>query len=979
MARPYDDGRSPTRIASTDGRLPDKGRRRGGNSIVTLPPERLYERRPDYVDDTGDEQADDREWPSQTEDDEAILALARQRFQTSVSAEATLRQEMVSDQRFYGGHQWPDQIKADRTNDKRPIITINRLPAFVKQITNPQRQSRPSIQVNPVGDGADPDTAEVIQGLIRHIEHTSHAEVAYDEAYEDAVVIGRGWFRILTEYIDDGTFDQEIVVKRIPNALSVYPDPAATELDYSDARYIFIVDDIPKDEYRELYGDASTASLEMFIGAGNNRTQDWFPEGRVRIAEYFYVTHEMREMCLIRMAPVAPPTPPGPPISTDGMPPGGPAGLPPGLATGGMPPGPPGAPPAGPMMGAPGMPPPEMMGGPPKPPEPLPVPEEMVVPKEYVPEGATILRTRKVKQRVVNWIKMNAAEILERRTWQGRWIPIIPILGDEIMVDGQRTLVGIVRFARDPQRMYNYWVTHLTEMIALAPRVPFIGAEGQFKGHEAEWKQANIKNFPFLEYVPVSLDGKPVPAPQRQQFEPPIQAATLATRQADNDLKAVIGLYDASLGEKGPDESGKAILARQKQGELTNVNFIDNFGRALWHAARVYLDLIPKVFDTERVIHIMGADDQRKQVIINTEFIQRGAPRIFDVRLGRYSITMALGPSYQNRRQEAVASMLQLVKGAPQLIPIIGDLMVGEMDWPVSRQIAERLKKMLPPQLQDHAEDGEDIPPQAQAKIAQMQAELEALKQVAQSMGKVIETKQIEIAGKKDVTQMTLAAQAEEGAKDREVKLAVAELGAKIDRMALFFEERARLGAQEHDTAVRGADARHEQELADTTHRQTMEQQQSKAQVSTDGKLAEGEQKHGHALVQGEQGHRQTLEQQQQGTAGKIVEGQHGHAQKLEQQQATTLGELHKGAQGHKAKLAEGAQGHRQKLVQGAQGHQQKLAEGEQTHRQTLVQGERSHKQTLEQGDRTHQHTLEQGKQAAKLAPKPAAKKKPTA
>lgn len=857
MPRPYDDGRSPTRIASSDGRSPDKG-----SPISTLPDERLHERRPVFVDTDGQESgvpdSDD-----QRQADEEILALARRRFQTSYNAEAILRQEMVQDQRFYGGYQWPDQIKADRTNDKRPILTINRLPQFVKQITNPQRQSRPAIQINPVGDGADPDTAEVIQGIIRHIENTSHAEVAYDEAYEDAVISGRGWFRILTEYIDDGTFDQEIVVRRVPNPLSVYPDPASAELDYSDGRFLFVVEDIPKDEYKDLYGDASMASLDSFVGIGN-RQQDWFPEGRIRIAEYFYVTHEERELCLIEMPP------PDLPISTDGppaggapMPPGTPPAPPPAPMGAGAPGGMPGA--GGPPQGAP--------APPPTPPPPPAEPIQLTVPKAFVPDGATILRTRTVQARVVNWVKMNAAEILERRTWPGSWIPVVPILGDEIMIDGQKTLVGIVRFARDPQRMYNYWVTHLTEMIALAPRVPFVGAEGQFKGHEPEWKLANIKNLPYLEYVPVSLDGKPVPAPARQQFEPPIQAASVATKQADNDLKSVIGLYDASLGERGPDQSGKAILARQKQGETANVNFIDNFGRALWHAARIYLDLIPKVFDTERVIHIMGADDQRSEVTINATFVEYGLQKIFDVRVGRYNVTMSVGPSYQGRRQEAVASMLQLVQGAPDLIPIIGDLMVGEMDWPVARQIAERLKKMLPPQLQD--DDQSELPPQAQAIIGQLKAQMAQMAQQLQQAGIVIQTKQVETQGKTQIAQMQIAAKHDDAAKDREVKLAVAELGAKMDRLKLFLEESHLVGDRAHEAASSAADSAMERQQTQQDHQNTLDQQQA----STAGSMAEADQAHGHTLVQ-----------QQASTLGDMAKATQGHAHTLEQgKQAAAL------------------------------------------------------------------------------------------
>lgn len=740
MARPRlapDEGRSPKRILNPEGHTPSPRKRRQ-SPITTLPDDRLHERRPvidtDGEDQSGKNEVDELGDMEDGADDAEVLATARQRFKMSAAAETLLRQEMVEDQRFYAGMQWPDQIKADRTNDKRPIITINRLPQFVKQITNPQRQTRPAIQVNPVGDGADSDTAEVIQGLIRHIENTSHAEVAYDEAFEDAVVMGRGWFRVLTEYVDDGTFEQEIVVKRVPNALSVYPDPAATELDYSDARFMFIVEDVPKDEYRELYGDASMASLETFQSTGD-RAPDWYPEGKVRIAEYFYVEHEDREIALIE--------------DEDGT--------------------------------------------------------QLTVPKDYVPEGAKVLRTRTVKTQVVKWIKMNAVEILERKTWPGRWIPVIPVLGDEVNVNGQVSYVGVVRYAREPQRTYNFWISAMTEAIALAPKAPFVGAEGQFSGHETEWKLANVKNFPYLEYKTVSLDGKPVGAPQRLSAEPPIEAMTRALAQSDNDLKAVIGLYDASLGQHGPDQSGRAILARQKQGETANVNFTDNLGRALWHAGRVYLDLLPKVYDTPRVVHLLGLDDQQSKVTVNEPFMQKGVETLYDIRVGRYNITLSIGPSYQSKRQEAVASMLDLIKADPQLIPIIGDLFVGQMDWPVAHTISERLKKMLPPQLQDN-DDQQEIPPQAKQALAQKDQQIQQLQQQVQESQPDL----VKADAQKHIAAIKTAADLQMNRANNETKIAVAELGAKVDRLTLFLEERARLGVQMGDAHQAGLDRAHE-------------------------------------------------------------------------------------------------------------------------------------------------------------------------
>lgn len=753
--------------------LPRFGRNNNANPINTIPSERMYEKRRKIdIEGDGQEETDDR-----TEDDAALLARARKQFQMSAMAESALRQEMMEDLRFRAGDQWPDQIRADRVNDSRPILTINRLPQFIKQITNPQRQSRPAIQVNPVGDGADVDTAEIIQGLIRHIEYNSHAEVAYDEAFEDAVTMGRGWFRILTDYVDDGTFEQEIIVKRVPNQFTVYPDPSSQELDYSDMRFCFVVEDMPRDEYEQMYGADRAKSLELFSSVGD-KSPDWYPEGKVRIAEYWYVELKKRSIAQIR--------------GHNG--------------------------------------------------------ELLTVPKSQVPDGAEIENEREVNERVIHWLKMNGNEVLERKVWPGKWIPIVPVLGDEIDLNGKRDLVGIVRYARDPQRMYNFWVSAETEMIALAPRTPIIGAEGQFKGHEAEWRRANVRNLPYLEYVPKALEGTPLPAPQRQQFEPPIRAIVEATKQSDNDLKAVVGFYDASLGKAGPDESGKAILARQKQGETGNVNFIDNLSRALWHAGRIYVDLIPKIYDTARTLHIMRADDQRSEVTVNQEFTEKGVTKAYMLGVGRYNITLSTGTSFQNRRQEAVAAMLQLVQADPQIFPIIGDLLVGEMDWPVAKQVAARLKKILPPALQDE-NDQDPIPPQVKAQMAQAQ---QIIKQQHDLLGKqkeLIDGKQMEITAKSRDLQAKLESDERREVMRANAGIAEAALKADNNTAATLFEAAAtrlsesmthlkdlhmQMADHQQAAAAQKADHAQEQQTQAADHAQAAQTQQADQEHQTE-------------------------------------------------------------------------------------------------------------------------------------------------
>lgn len=576
-----------------------------------------------------------------------FLTKAVERFKLAAEAEARIRSEALEDLRFRAGEQWPDAVKHVRDADKRPCLTINRLPQFLKQITNEQRAARPAVQVNPVGSGADEDTAEVLQGLVRHIENNSDAGVAYDTAFESACTGGFGYIRIVTDYQGDD-WDQDIYIKRVRNPFTVYFDPACTEPDYSDARFAFVVEDIPRDEYKEQYPKSEAAGLQEFASIGD-AARGWLTAGSVRVAEYFYTESETRTLCKL----------------ADGS---------------------------------------------------LEYEDELT-------EGAQVAAKRTVSTRCVKWAKINALEVLEETDWPGRWIPIVPVLGDELDIDGQRQLVSLIRYARDPQRMYNYWVSAQTETIALAPRAPYIGVEGQFEGHP-EWLTANIRNHPYLEYKPKGNNGTPAPPPQRQVFEAPIQAITAAISQAGNDLKSTTGIYDASLGAPGPEQSGKAILARKSQGDTANAHFQDNLARAIRHVGRILIDLIPHIYDTPRIVRVIGDDLTQKTVQVNAPYATPGGLiKLHDLTVGKYDVTVTTGPNYQSKRQEAVESMLQLTSAYPPLMQIAGDLVVRNMDWPGAEEVAERIKKTLPPALQgDDANAPQPPTPQMQALMQQHQA-----------------------------------------------------------------------------------------------------------------------------------------------------------------------------------------------------------------------------------------------------------------
>ena len=624
---------------------------------------------------------------------EKFLALAHARWKLASEAESQSRREALDDLKFSIGEQWSDEIKQRREKSNRPCLTLNRLPQFIRQVTNNQRQQRPAIIVNPAGDGSSNDVAEVLRGMCRHIEVASDAEVAYDTAFEYMARTGKGFWRVLTQYCDETSFDQEIVIEAIPNPFSVYTDPAAKKADKSDALFKFIVDDLSHDEYKAQYPDSEMAGLADMSSVGDSQPE-WATRESIRIAEYLYVELETSS------------------LEKDGQ-------------------------------------------------------------------------RREVVKRRVKWAKINAVEILDERDWPGQWIPVIEVAGDDLIVDGSRYTAGMIRDAKDPQRMYNYWNSAATEAVALAPKAPFIGVKGQFT--DPKWEYANTENYAYLEAEPVDINGQPAPPPQRNAIEPPIGAMTRMIMQADNDLKATIGIYDPSLGQRSADQSGRAIMALQNRGDLGTSNYADNLSRAIRFTGLILVDLIPKIYDAPRVQRIINPDQTVDHVgIFNSQspamqgmdprMLQQAAAqqlpkvkKIYDIGAGKYDVTVTVGPSFQSKRQEAVASMLDLVKGNPSVFPMIGDLMVRNMDWHNASEIADRLKKMLPPQLQD----GDDSDPEVRAQkmqgqLQQMGQQHQMLTDEVQKLSDMIKNKQVEQNTKLAIAKL-----------DADVKIACAEITAK--------------------------------------------------------------------------------------------------------------------------------------------------------------------------------------------------------
>lgn len=617
-----------------------------------------------------------------------FMATARRRFAEAAEQEAQIRQEARFDVRFATGDQWDAATKAERELAKRPALIFNRLPTFVSQVSNEARQNKPSIRFAPVDDNADKDTAKVYEGLARHIQYASKADIAYETAIEHSAMGGFGYFRLLTDYEADSSFEQEVRFAPVVDPFAVY-GVVIPRCFRRAPRWAFVVEDLTKEEFEAQYPDSELVSVGFEDGAA--RAPGWVTSESVRIAEYWWIDAKPRTLQL--------------------------------LSTG-----------------------------------------EVVYRDQYeeLPPGIAVEKSRQVQVDTVHFAKLNGVEVLPgtETVWAGSVIPIFAVLGRQVITDGRPELFSLVRFMRDPQRLVNFYKSGIAEQIGLASRAPWVGAEGQFEGYEEQWRTANTRNHAYLSYRPVALHGQPVAPPQRQSFEPPIAALSAAAAQEVDDLKAIAGIFDASLGAQGNETSGIAITRRQQQSGLTNLHFIDNLHRAQEEAGKELAAVIPRVYDTERQVRIIGEDEEERVVRVNAQYVdERGKEHHYNLSAGKYDVTVSSGPSYTTKRQEAFEMLTKFAQSYPQLLQIGGDIIFRNSDTPGADELAERLKRQLPPELLADDDGAGAIPPQVQAQLAQLTQMNQQLTQALNEASKTLETRKLDIESRERIEAMRNQAQ----------------------------------------------------------------------------------------------------------------------------------------------------------------------------------------------------------------------------
>lgn len=594
-----------------------------------------------------------------------IIKDAMDRFGESRDGTRDNRANAEEDIRFGRlGDQWPVDIRDQRRGEGRPCLTVNRMPSFVRQVVNDARQNKPGIVVSPVDNVSDPEKAEVIGGIVRSIERNSNADIAYDTAIDNAVSCGFGFWEIETDYIDGNSFDQEIRISRIHNPLSVHWDVRSTMFDASDWEYAFKSEMISKDKFEKDYPDAMVVPFES---DEHEEQEYWITNDQMRIASY-YLVEETADTLLLIHDVMQPNVPPATILKSE-------------------------------------------------------LDDNPEIKAALEMGFFQVTRERKTTRRKVVRRVISGHEVLEEHEWPGTMIPICPVWGEEVVVDGRRVFRSMIRDARDPQQMLNFWRSATTELVALAPKAPWVGPKGFVpKGHEAKWQSANTKSLAYLEY-----EGQ-IP-PQRQPFAGPPAGAIQEALTAADDMKSIIGIYDSALGARSNETSGRAIMARQREADVSNFHFIDNLSRAIRYCARCIVEIIPHVYGQRETLRILGEDMKEKVVRLGKDNNAQGEDRIYDLSVGKYDVTVKSGPSYATQREETREVLIELMRAVPQAAPYMMDIIMEHLDAQGMDRVANRLKMTLPPHIRmaENEQALKGLPPELKGVFAQMQGTIKQL------------------------------------------------------------------------------------------------------------------------------------------------------------------------------------------------------------------------------------------------------------
>lgn len=651
------------------------------------------------------------------DEDSKIVLEAQERFKICMDWESDFQTAYKDDVKFANGDsdngwQWPRDLKTERQNNKRPALTVNKIAPMVQLIVNDARQNKPSISIKPTGDQTSFEAATMYEGIVRNIEYVSKAQAIYDEAVQSSVEGGIGWWRVDTKYVSPDSFDQEIVIGPVKDQLGVFLDPFIKQPDGSDADYGFVFEDVPRKLAESDYPDMDISPLSTSLGGPDT----WVRQDSVRIAEYYRIAKVDDELVY--------------------------------------------------MVDAHGN-------------ESTFYKSE--VPKAYRKAFRELLKqrdknepmdgeivTRKVQHRKLEWFKIAGNTIIDRRvkdTNELKWgyVPLVRVVGQERVIDGKLVRRGHVRMLKDPQRMYNYNTSAEVEQAAMASKTQWVGPKDAFSGNEQQWNNMNLQNAAYVTYNWWDDErNQQIPKPERLDPARSAQAYLDGMKIAEHELEMASGQYASHIDGTGATErSGKAIDSRQRMGDTVTYHFIDHLAMAIRFTGVLVLDIAPQVYDTKRVLQIMGKDGKQSRVEVNPEMeeaytaaqVGEISEIMFNPKIGKYLVEADIGPAYATQRQEAWNAFVQIVTANGELVNEIGDLMFRSADFPLADKIAERLHRKIKAEKPYLFDDNAPTPAMQgmHQQQQQMQQEIQSLSKEIEGLLQSLAEKRLKLIGKEQL------------------------------------------------------------------------------------------------------------------------------------------------------------------------------------------------------------------------------------
>lgn len=579
---------------------------------------------------------------------------ALERIEEDYRSDRDNRDDGLSDLKFLAGDQWNPTVKAMREAAGLPVLTVNRMGQFTRQVSGNLRQSYPAIIPVPVDGGTDKNLTDIYAGIVRQIEYRSNGGSCYSWGAECAISCGIGHWKVVTDYRDADSFDQEIMIRRIMDPFAVLWDGNATALDRCDAEHVTETEIMTQAAYKKKWPkqkDRNPSDVPLMPLVGS--TLYWRSGDLVRVSTHWFKTPKKKRLGMTEQGQVF----------------------------------------------------------------------DVTKWSHNAKYATGIVRERVVDSYTIHAQSMDGQDWLEDpQEWAGSYFPIIPCIGSEIPLDGTVIRHGIIRWAKDPQRLYNYWRSYAAEMMGMQPKAPWLLTAAMIKGHKQAWQNANRVNHPFLLFN--NDPDFPGRKPERMAPPPPAVAFDNEARISDDEMKATTGVYDASLGNRSNETSGVAIENRQQQTDNGAFVYFDNFNISVCRTGTVLVDLIPKVMDSSQVIRILGSDAKEAFVPINQTVQTVTGPQIVnDLSAGKFDVRIKVGPSYVNARAQARDELGKIITADPNLMNVFGDIYFEQQDYAGADKLAERMARVIPANVRGEEDPNEQG--QAQAQQAQMQVALD--------------------------------------------------------------------------------------------------------------------------------------------------------------------------------------------------------------------------------------------------------------